>query len=121
MAQQRRGQVEDRRLQELIDLKVDPDQARAWLAAQAPEGEEGEEGAQPEAGPFVVWPENGPVLRVWLAMETQWRYRPNGQPQGLRYDQADVLLRRLRVPEPDTVFEQLIDMQNTALEAWYEQ
>lgn len=32
-----------------------------------------------------VWPENWQAARVFEAMQTQWRFKPNGMPAGLEY------------------------------------
>jgi hypothetical protein len=65
---------------------------------------------------FEIWKENWPSLRVWLAVETQWRIVIAGSSMiwlGLDYSAVDVVLRRHKAE--DTVFEDLQDMEQAAL------
>lgn len=107
----------------MTDLGVPADAAQAWLAQQSLQGDEESGGDAGEGGgggqPLLIWPENLPVWRVWLCLQTQWRYWPRGGLQGLRLDQADVVIRRMGLADGDTVFAQLIEMEHAALEAWY--
>ncbi|GIX17697.1 MAG: hypothetical protein KatS3mg119_1883 [Rhodothalassiaceae bacterium] len=32
-----------------------------------------------------IWPENVAAVQMWLAVQTQWRIDPAGQPTGLNY------------------------------------
>lgn len=111
-------QVDDQRADELTKLGVAADTALAWLAEQEAEDEEAEAQA---AGSLVIWPENWPVLRLFLALQTQWRYKPCGQLQGLRYDAAEVLMRRGGFKKKRRLFAHLQQMETAALEAWDEQ
>lgn len=117
MAEQRRGQVDDQRGAELRKLGMPEDEIAAFLANERPEGEEDE-----ATGPLVVWPENWPVLRLFLDLEGQWRVSRTGQPQGLRYGDAIAVigLRWEGRAEQQRVFDQLVEMQREALDAWEE-
>lgn len=117
MAEQRRGQVVDQRGAELRKHGMPEEQIAAFLAAEQPEGEEDE-----SAGPLMVWAENWPVLRLFLDLEGQWRISPGGQPQGLRYGDAIavVQLRWTERADQQRVFDQLVEMQREALNAWEE-
>lgn len=107
----------DQRAEELRAQGLDEDAVRAWLAAE--DGED-PQAQVAESAQFVVWPANWPALRVWVAVQNQWRFL-GGRPQGLRLCDVDVALRRLRVDDADTVFAQLLEMQETALEVFDEQ
>ena len=43
-----------------------------------------------------MWPENGPVLGVWMRLQSQWRTGPRGDMdlQGLRYSEAHLVIER---------------------------
>lgn len=65
-----------------------------------------------------VWPENHAVHRLFMGLQTQWHTNPlSGELQGLRYDAADVVLRRLALKKPGEVFEHLQEMERAALVA----
>ena len=110
-----------------------PEQARQWLqdqqpaddedALQAAEDEQGQpapqEGAQPGA-PLWVWPENLPVFDLFMGLQTQWHLSPSGHPVALRYEAADVLLRRFKTKRPNRTFRQLQEMERAALHALQE-
>jgi hypothetical protein len=72
---------------------------------------------------FAVWPENEPALRVFLAMETQWRPLPMGmagsQPQGLEYTALPAVMEFCGIEpgERGKVFKQLQIMEDAALTA----
>lgn len=71
-----------------------------------------------------VFPENEVALRVWLAMETQWRGQPMGlagaRPQGLDYVALPVVFDLLEVADRAKVFRQLQTMEIAALAAMKE-
>jgi len=73
---------------------------------------EGEEDA------FLVWPENWPVLRVFLAARSQWRMHPMGGPIGLDYPGVEALMRMMDVKNAKEIFPGLQVMEAAALEAW---
>jgi len=134
---------------DLQRMGVPADEAQAWLAAQTPDdtapgddpdapgtrdGDEcgnecgddsGDICGQPPGAPLAVWPENWPVLRVWMRLQTQWREatwlgQPTGVLLGLRYQAAGAVIARcLRGSSPqaqDTVFEQLQEMEHEAVQ-----
>lgn len=134
MAERRQGRDRDERTDDLVRMGWSLERARAWLAQQDglddggaavdpdPDCDGGTCAADPEA-PLAVWPENGPVLGVWMRLQSQWRTGPRGDMdlQGLRYSEAHLViertLRRLDEPQRDEVFSQLIEMEHAALEA----
>lgn len=109
----------DERQAELEKLGVGAEEAAAWLAEQDPE-EEAEEGPD-TAKPLVIWPENWPVLQLFMRLQTQWRFSGEGKLQGLRYDAAEIVMRQLRMKKRRRLFDQLQEMEREALEAWDEQ
>jgi hypothetical protein len=50
-----------------------------------------------EAVAVQVWPENWPVLELFLAVASQWRHAPFGGPVGLHYTAVDVVIRHLQL------------------------
>lgn len=126
MAERRRGQVKDQRADDLARMGLGPAEMAAWLAQQEVDGDEGEEGEGADAdedadGPFQVWPENWPVVRLFLQLQTQWHKTDTGHLDGLRYPAAETLMRTLRLPRRAELMEQLIEMEHAALEAEHEQ
>lgn len=105
----------DQRAEELKAQGLDDEAVRAWLEAEDGEAPRDDDGL----AQLVIWPENWAALRVWLAVQHQWRFVDH-RPQGLRLGDVDVALRRLSVHEPDTVFAQLLEMQDAALEVFDE-
>ncbi len=77
--------------------------------------------AQPPAEPeaFEVMRGNADAIEAWLALETQWRCLsgPTGAILwlGLDYSAVDVVLRRLKLADPDQVFADLQIMEGAAL------
>jgi len=54
--------------------------------------------AEARARPVAVWPENWPALRLFLAVQTQWRIAGMaGVPIGLDYAALPVAARALRL------------------------
>ncbi|MCV2349338.1 DUF1799 domain-containing protein [Paucibacter sp. Y2R2-4] len=129
MAEQRGRQqapaAEDLRPQELAQLGANPQAIEAWLAAQEVDGEEPEDSdAQdlgPSTGPLEIWPENWTVLQLFLRLQTQWRFKPCGTLQGLRYDAVEAVMRLGQMKRRRRLFEHLQEMETAALEAWDEQ
>ena len=98
---------------------MDAATVQAWLASQVCEDED--EGVEPELDtPLAVWPENWPVLQLFLALQTQWRFTPMGALQGLRYDAAEQVIRLRKVRKARQLFSHLQEMEQAALEAWDE-
>lgn len=117
----------DERQTDLQGFGVSAAAASAWLASQEPEDtamdghEDGQEVDAAPGAPLAVWPENAPLLGLWMRLQTQWHRRPSGALDGLRYPAVDLLLQRLS-PEADAAaqrrtWEQLIEMEHTAVEA----
>lgn len=79
---------------------------------------------KPRESVCKVFPENENALRVWLAMETQWRGQPMGlagaRPQGLDYVALPVVFDLLEIPDRAKVFRQLQTMERAALDAMRE-
>lgn len=119
MAQVKRGRVQDHRLDELTTLGVPAADAQAWLALQEPEGDDDDLIASRNQAPLVVWPENRPVLRLWMQLQTQWRRRPCGQLlEGLRHEAVRAAIELQRLKHPRRLYRQLVDMEHAAVEAW---
>lgn len=117
MAQVKRGQVQDHRTDELVQLGVPRDQAQAWLDAQAPEGEDLI--PSPNQEPLTVWPQNRPVVRLFMQLQTQWRRRPLGDAlEGLRHEAVRAAIELQRLKHPRRLYRQLVDMEHAAVEAW---
>lgn len=67
--------------------------------------------------------QNGPAVRAWLAVETQWRVVAGLGGivwLGLDYAAVDVVLRRLPIDGADQVFADLMIMETEALEVFRE-
>lgn len=41
----------------------------------------------------TVWPEHARVVRLWVAMQSQWAIAPDGWPSGLQYSALPVALQ----------------------------
>lgn len=116
VASLRRGRVDDQRGAELRRLGVAADQVQQWLAAQEPDDDSN---ASRDLEPLLVWPENGPVVRLWMQLESQWHSLPNGALDGLRWDAARTAIELQRLKKPRRLFRQLLEMEQAALEAWH--
>lgn len=118
MARVRRGRVDDQRDSELRKLGVAAEQVQQWLAAQEPD--EGGDDVTRDDGPLVVWPQNWPVVKLFLQLEGQWHRRPmSGALDGLRYEAVRVVIELQRLKKPRRLFRQLVEMEQAALEAWH--
>lgn len=75
--------------------------------------------AERAAGPqvFYLWPEHTDALRVWLALQTQWRHRFGG-PTGLDYAAIEAWFRITREPARAERLAELQLMERAALRAW---
>lgn len=60
---------------------------------------------------FDVMPENWEAVQLFCACATQWRTNPDGPLRYLPYEAVDVLLRRMKLEDPDTAFEKLRIME----------
>lgn len=82
-----------------------------------------QEADQAEAGEddLLILPENTDTLRVWLAVDTQWRRElPAMSPReiwrGLRYGEVQATITMLGLTaKQKAIFEGLIDMERAAL------
>jgi len=111
--------VVDERQAELERLGISAADAEAWLAEQDPE-DDTEDGPN-TSQPLVIWPENWPVLQLFMRLQTQWRFGGEGKLLGLRYDAAEIVIRQMRMKKRRRLFDQLQEMEHEALEAWDEQ
>lgn len=70
-----------------------------------------------------VFPCNWPALRLFLAMQTQWRIGGTGTRTGLDYAALPVVERRIGVKKKDRsrLFDDLRVMENEVLSAWAEE
>ena len=70
----------------------------------------------PEA--FEVLPPNADALDAWLSCQTQWRVAAGMGGMvwlGLDYSAVDVVLRRMKLADPDAVMADLQVMEGAAL------
>jgi hypothetical protein len=67
-------------------------------------------GLEEEQDTFSVWPENWPIVRVFLLVQTQWNVGPMGGFSGLRYEAVDVVMRRVRVW--DDILEKMVPIED---------
>ena len=69
---------------------------------------------------FTVWPENWPVIRLFTAVQTQWRIAGMGGPTGLDYPAVfatmDRLFRDYSEAKRDALFLDLQVAERAALE-----
>lgn len=65
---------------------------------------------------FFVWPENESVVRLFLAVRTQWMSNHNGLT-GLNYVAVEVVIKRLRLRISPVEFDGLQAMEDAVLEA----
>lgn len=66
-----------------------------------------------------IWPDNQHIVRVWLAMQTQWRVGFSGAT-GLDYAVLPVVMRGVQVPlnERMDIFAGVQVMERTTLKVW---
>lgn len=84
------------------------------IAAAAAAGRDGGEG---ETG-VEVWPQNWPAVRLFLAVETQWRVGFGFgvvAHLGLDYAAVEAAMRMMRIEAGDTVFDDLRALERAAL------
>lgn len=108
-------QGEDRAHLDLTTMGVSDEEARLWIEAQRPEGED--EGAD-QRGPFSVWPENWEALGLFLRLQTQWLRDSWGKRLGLRYEamHAAMQMAGLKRDARARLFDQLVEMEQAAVE-----
>lgn len=75
----------------------------------------------PDCEAFYLWPELVPTMRLWRAVQTQWRISHNG-PTGLDYAGVEVVMRRngIRGQAADEMFGQLQAAERATLDVWAE-
>lgn len=107
--------MQDDSPQDLQSMGIAPEAAAAWLQAQRPEDEQ----PGPDLGqPTEVWPQNWPAVTLFLRMQTQWRRDAAGRREGLRFEalQAALWLMGCKPKKRRRLFDEVVDMQNAALE-----
>lgn len=73
-----------------------------------------------QAADMLIDPDCWPTVRLFLHVQTQWR-TDMGHPVGLDYGAVDVVMRRLRIDDPDgELFEGLQVMESAALAVLHE-
>jgi hypothetical protein len=96
-------------------MGLPPDAAAALLEAERPEGTE----PGPDLDrPAEVWPENWPALLLFLRLQNQWHRDPEGRRQGLRFEalQSAMWMKDVKRADRPRLFDELVDMQDAALE-----
>lgn len=64
---------------------------------------------------FDVWPENWPTVKLFLTVQTQWRYGPMGGVFGLDYTAIDVVFRYRKIEVTPAQFAGLQVMERAVL------
>lgn len=75
-----------------------------WMREEAEQG-----------GSFAVLPENWDAVQAFIACATQWHCGPKGEPRGLRYAALELVLKRLRIEDPDDAWMRVRVMEQAAL------
>lgn len=65
-----------------------------------------------------VWPENWPVLELFLCVCSQWRSGPMGGALGLDYAAVDVVIRRRALEVTPEQFQGLQIMERAVQQEW---
>lgn len=91
------------------------DDMRAWGATDAQITEALGPEPEPDADAFEVWPENVPVVEVFLACASKWTSAPMGGFTGLDDARMNNVLRYKRVRDKLAMFENLRIMEAAAL------
>jgi hypothetical protein len=89
--------------------------AEAGAAPCDPDDEESDE-------PFAVWPDNWPVVSLFMRCQTRWRWAtlPDGRtrPEGLRMADVVAWAREVRLPDRKRVLDELAEMEQAVVGAW---
>jgi hypothetical protein len=73
---------------------------------------------------FFLWPENVRAFNLWLAVQTQWQWRPSGpfglRRSGLNYPGVQVCINNMGLPKKERpwYFGAVQAMENAALNEW---
>lgn len=70
---------------------------------------------------FAVLPQNWDAVQAFLACSTQWRLDPKGAIVGLRYDALEIVLKRLRIEDPNDAWIRVRVMEQAALKEFAKQ
>lgn len=119
------GQLQDERPFELEKLGFSREQAHAWIEQhQLQQEQSADEAESLPGGPFAVWPENWPVLSLFMRSQTRWRWAtlPDGRrrPEGLRMADVVAWAREVRWPARQRVLDELVEMEQAAVGEWSE-
>ena len=90
------------------------DEAGEDLAAWGASGDLRQRVAERNKERVRIWPENWETVRLFLSLDTQWRYH-QGVPLGLDYPAVEAVLRLSGVEDARQVFEGLQTMERAAL------
>lgn len=107
--------MKDQRAEDLQRFGVDPAAAQAFLAAEA--GDDPDDPTQAGGPPLVVWADNWPAVKAWVALENRWLLGPDGQMRALDLCQLEALLRLERPKHPRRLARQLLEMERAAVAA----
>lgn len=117
MALTREGPIDDQRLQHLQAMGVHPQDAAAWLDTQSIDLPGAVADAAASAEPYVVWPENWPVLQLFLRLSGEWRRTTRNRVHSLPVQAVESAIRLMGLRPRAQVYEQLHEMELAALEA----
>jgi hypothetical protein len=98
-------------------MGVSEEAARAFIASQVPEGEQRPED-EPE-GPLEVWPENWPVVGLFLRLQTQWMRDELRRPLGMRHEAMQAAMAMMKLDDTARLYDELVQMEQAVLEAFY--
>lgn len=60
-------------------------------------------------------PENWDAVRAFMRLQSKWDVSPMGVPMGIKYDAAEIVMRRLKVADEDATFWRLQAMEFAVL------
>jgi hypothetical protein len=115
----RDGPVDDQRLQHLQAMGIHPQDAAAWLATQAMDQHAGDddEPAPNPSEPFVVWPENWPVVVLFLRLAGEWRRTAAGRLDSIPVQAVEAGIRLSGLRPRAQIDAQLHEMERAARKA----
>jgi hypothetical protein len=102
-------------------MGVGAEEARAFIASQTPEGEEGPDAEADDApdGPLGVWPENWPVVCLFLRLQTQWMRDELRRPLGMRHEAMQAAMAMMKLDDTARLYDELVQMEHAVMEAFY--